>query len=117
MHRGEGDEAVTPQQYMGYVAELGCLACRLDGIQGTPAQVHHPRAKAGAGERGRHDETIPLCPSHHLHGGEYPGGFKFPGIHQDTKAFRARYGEDWLLTELTRRMVAELENSILAKRA
>ena len=102
---------------MGYVAELGCLACLMDGIDGTPAQVHHPRAKAGTGERGLHTETTGLCPAHHLYGGTYPWGEEFPGVHQDTAAFRARYGDDWLLSEITRRRVLELEQRILAKRA
>ena len=102
---------------MGHVAELGCLACLLDGIDGTPAQVHHPRAEAGMGERGPHLETYGLCPAHHLHGGTYPNGAKFPGVHQDAAAFHAWYGEDWLLSEVTHCRVLELRERILAKRA
>lgn len=108
---------MTPQQYMGYVAELGCLACLLDGIDGTPAQVHHPRAEAGMAERGPHFETYGLCPAHHLTGGVYPNGSRFPGVHQNAQAFAAAYGEDWLLSEITRRRVLELEQRIIAKRA
>ena len=97
------------RRYMGRVAELGCIACRMDGYGPTPAQVHHPRAKAGMSERGDDMETIPLCISHHLYGGKYPDGTEFPAVHSDTAAFRKRYGSDQELSEITQKQVAELE--------
>ena len=108
---------MTPSRYMDLAASLGCLPCLMDGIDGTPAQLHHPRAEAGLSERGDDMAVTPLCVRHHLTGGVYPWGQPFPGIHQDTTAFRARYGEDWLLSEITSRRVHELENSIIGKQA
>jgi hypothetical protein len=32
---------------MARIAELGCIACSLDGIPGTPAEVHHIRHQGG----------------------------------------------------------------------
>ena len=97
---------MNAKQYMDVAARVGCVACLLDGFVGTPAQLHHPRAEAGMSERGDDMDVIPLCPAHHLRGGTYTDGHRFPGVHQNTAAFRARYGEDWLLTEVTRRLVA-----------
>lgn len=51
------------KRHMGRVAELGCLICR------QPAEVHHCRAYAGAGQRATDFHTIPLCPRHHRLGG------------------------------------------------
>lgn len=61
------------KQHMSRVAELGCAVCRRFGFEGTPAELHHPRAGTGAGRRASHMDVIPLCPEHHrgktgLHG-------------------------------------------------
>ena len=58
---------------MDRVAYLGCVVCRRMGYEGTPAELHHPRAGTGAGRRSSHYDVIPLCPEHHrgktgLHG-------------------------------------------------
>ena len=76
---------------MDAVAGLGCLACRKDGIFGTPAQIHHPRAKAGLAERGSDMEVYGLCPSHHT-GQGMP--LKFVSVHGRPKEFHAKYGSD-----------------------
>ena len=102
------------KRYMDLAASLGCWACRKDGYPGTPAQLHHPRAKAGMGERGADDEVIPLCPTHHVGpGGLYPNGEYFPSIHGNAKAFRRRYGEDAALSAEVRAAVEELERSFV----
>lgn len=56
--------AMTGKQYMAQVARLSCLPCRLLGIEGTPAQVHHPR-KFGGLRSNVDKETIPVCDPHH----------------------------------------------------
>jgi hypothetical protein len=55
--------------HMGSVAALGCLCCINLGHGPTPAEVHHVRCFAGAGQRSTAFHTIPLCPIHHRHGG------------------------------------------------
>lgn len=78
--------------HLSRVAALGCLACAQDGHLDTPAAIHHVRA----GHRRRnHFEVIPLCPTHHQHGG--PG----VAVHAGRKSFEARYGtEDALLAQV-----------------
>lgn len=64
---------IAERKHMSKVAELGCAVCRRMGYEGTPAELHHPRALAGGWGRSSHMDVIPLCPEHHrgktgLHG-------------------------------------------------
>jgi len=64
---------IAEKKHMDRVADLGCAVCRRQGYEGTPAELHHPRAGTGAGRRASHMDVIPLCPEHHrgktgLHG-------------------------------------------------
>ena len=52
------------KQIMERVARMGCLVCERMGYPGTPAQVHHVRARHGWGRSG-HKAIIPLCVDHH----------------------------------------------------
>lgn len=88
--------------YMDAAAGLGCLACLLDGIPGTPASLHHPRARMGLSERGRDMDVIPLCPAHHK-GDGVP--MDFVSLHMRPKQFFAKYGDEDFLSELTKRAV------------
>jgi hypothetical protein len=65
-------------RYMGQVASLGCVLCRLLGYGPTPAQVHHLRDGAGA-QRASDFLTMPICPDHHTGSS---------GIHGDRAALR-----------------------------
>lgn len=53
------------RKYLSQVAELGCAVCRRMGYEGTPAEIHHPRAGVGMGRRSSNSAAIPLCPEHH----------------------------------------------------
>lgn len=57
--------SLAAKRHLSRVAELGCIACRLLGVEGSPAEVHHPRFAAGAGQRASDFLAIPLCPEHH----------------------------------------------------
>ena len=64
---------IAEKKHMDRVAYLGCVVCRRMGYEGTPAELHDPRAGTGAGRRASHMDVIPLCPEHHrgktgLHG-------------------------------------------------
>lgn len=86
MKKGKPKSAPNAHEgaYMGHVAALGCALCRRLGFGPTPAEVHHPRRGAGAGQRSSHYDTIPLCPEHHR--GD-------TGIHgMGVKAWMAHYG-------------------------
>ena len=107
----------STRRYMSMAASLGCIACEMDGYFGTPAELHHPRAKAGMAERGSDMEVIPLCPAHHrgIGGHVYPNGEEFPTIHLQTGWFRWKYGEDAELSEQVRKRVEALEKTIMGK--
>jgi hypothetical protein len=66
--------------YMGRVAALGCIVCRIIGLGATPAQVHHVRAGQGAAQRAGNFCVVPLCEPHHT-------GPK--GVHGDKSCLRA----------------------------
>jgi len=53
------------RKYLSRVVELGCAVCRRIGYEGTPAEIHHPRAGVGMGRRSSNSAAIPLCPEHH----------------------------------------------------
>jgi len=64
---------MAKQSRFSRLAEMGCILCRVLGMPGTPAEIHHLRSGAGMGQRAPDHRTIPLCPEHHrgnsgLHG-------------------------------------------------
>ena len=44
------------------ISQMGCFCC------GLPAEVHHIRSHTGLSLRPDHQQTIPLCPTHHRTG-------------------------------------------------
>jgi len=70
------------------LSEMGCIVCLLHYYCETPPQIHHIRKGAGMGRRSPFDRTIPLCPTHHQHGGH---GMAF---HAGKKAWEARFGTE-----------------------
>ena len=89
--------------YFARVAALGCIACMMDGNPGTPPELHHPRAGAGAGMKSPDADVIPLCHRHHR-GTDHP---RTPSIHRDRLAFIARYGSETELLARVRAMTGE----------
>ena len=66
------------------VASLCCLACRINGVNNTPAELHHPYGRCGDNEF----KVIPLCPPHHR-----SGNHESPvSAHGNGKAFYQKYG-------------------------
>jgi len=74
------------KKHMSKVADLGCAVCRRLGYEGTPAELHHPRAGTGAGRRASNMSVIPLCPEHHR------GATGLHGL--GTKGFPRHWGYD-----------------------
>ena len=56
---------LAEKKHMSKVAELGCAVCRRMGYEGTPAELHHPRAGVGMAQRASHMNVLPLCVEHH----------------------------------------------------
>lgn len=92
---------------MDRIPELGCLACRLQGLGKVYAEVHHLTigGKHGAPRRG-HAFTIGLCLWHHR--GRVFEGWSFARCRQEAgpsyaerpRLFRETYGDDDRLLEL-----------------
>ena len=99
-------------QYISLAVGSGCLACALDGIPGTPAEWHHPRAEVGMSERAPDEDGIALCPSHHR-------GVGMPAVaheghcsvHLHPVSFHKSYGDDEHLTKLQRIIVQKILNN------
>jgi hypothetical protein len=73
---------------MDRVVSLGCVVCRNLGYGESPAEYHHIREGAGAGEKSGDFLGIPLCPMHHRSGGH---GVAF---HAGQRQFEAVYGSE-----------------------
>ena len=59
----------SERRYMGRVAGLCCVLCRVMGLaDDSPAIVHHLRTGQGR-MRASHFDTMPLCPDHHQNSG------------------------------------------------
>jgi len=71
--------SLAAKRHLSRVAGLGCIVCRRMGLPDTPAEIHHPRFAAGAGQRASDFLAIPLCPYHHR-------GTR--GVHGDRSALR-----------------------------
>lgn len=88
--------AVEKRHY-GKVAQLGCIVCKNIGYEDSPAEIHHLRANAGAGQKSK--DVIPLCHIHHRTGGY---GLAF---HAGKEAFEQVYGTELELLEQVKGML------------
>ena len=83
------------KEHISRVAEIGCIACMNMGYPNTPAEIHHIRAGAGAGQRSSHFRVIPLCFHHHSAQGS-------DGFHKAPRGWQERHGtEEELLAQVT----------------
>ncbi len=86
---------LAERRHLSKVAALGCIACLNNGFPETPAEIHHPRAGAGTGQKSDHKRAIPLCPPHHR-----TGGFGV-AIHAGQETWEKSYGtEEQLLAQV-----------------
>lgn len=89
------------QRHYKKVLSIGCIACRLQGFNDTPAEIHHLRKGAGMGQKSSNDKVIPLCPVHHKYGYKDKDIVEY-GYHQSPKNFEERYGTELELLEKVR---------------
>ena len=99
--------------YLSLVASLGCLACSLDGYPGSPAEIHHPRARVGMAERAPDKEAYGLCPVHHRTGTSED----HPSVHLRPSEFHSKYGSDERLTKMAKIGVQRMLDNTIGKRA
>ena len=95
----------SERQHLARLTDIGCIACRLQGTPGTPAEIHHPRDRVGIGQRAGHMDAIPLCPAHHR-GTMHPA---VPSIHLDKQRFIEECGTEADLLEATRAVLAKFD--------
>lgn len=95
--------------------DLGCLACRLQGVGWVPPEIDHMNVGDHAGmprTEGGHDDTLPFCRWHHR--GEPHEGYSQadclrifgPSKHLHKKRFIEAYGT---LEELREKFAVMLE--------
>jgi len=87
------------KQHRNKVAALGCIVCRNLGYEDSPAQLHHIRSGQGMAQRAGEFEVIPLCPTHHQHGGH---GI---AIHAGQETWEANFGTERDLLEQVRALL------------
>jgi len=85
------------RKHLGKLAAFGCIVCYNNGYPYTPAEIHHLRSGAGAGQRSSHYRAIPLCHTHHR-----TGGFGM-ALHAGQKTWESNFGteEDLLAKVMT----------------
>lgn len=86
------------KEHMRKVAELGCYACEVNGIENN-AEVHHIRKHTGMGLRPPHSDTIPLCAAHHRTSKD--------SIHLGKKLFIKLYGTEQDILKIVRERIYE----------
>jgi len=57
------------REFMGRMADLGCVVCRNTYYTYSPANFHHCKFNRGFGQKKNHMVGFGLCPLHHQHGG------------------------------------------------
>lgn len=69
------------------LAQLGCIACFMDGHRNMEVSIHHidGRTKPGA-----HLKVLPLCAGHHQDGTGIPG---LIAVHPWKRRFEDKYGK------------------------
>ena len=50
------------KEHLSKVAAVGCIVCRMQGNEESPAEIHHIRSGQGISQRASNYEVIPLCP-------------------------------------------------------
>jgi hypothetical protein len=87
--------AVTPEEKLLWnrmASEIGCIACRIDGIYNSYVSIHHidGRTKPGC-----HLNVLPLCAAHHQ-----DDGSGVISVHPWKARFEAKYGVQAFLLSL-----------------
>lgn len=88
------------KKHLDAVAQVGCIVCKMNGYDDTPAEIHHIRDGVGIGQRSSNYDCIPLCPIHHRTGGHGEIGF-----HQAPRSFESRYGTEQELLEMVNELL------------
>lgn len=87
----------SEQAHQSAVADLGCIACRIDGICTPWVSIHHVEGRT---KPGCEMKVLALCGPHHQTGGE-----EAPAIHPWRRRFEQKYGTQKALLEMTENLL------------
>ena len=79
------------------IAQMGCYCC------GMPSEVHHIRSHTGLSLRPRHQDTIPLCPTHHRTGKD--------SNHLGKNLFIEKYGTEQSILQQVNKQLELMEDA------
>lgn len=85
--------------HMSKVASLGCIVCRMAGLESAP-EIHHI-GSGTMGKRASNYEVIPLCHIHHRTGGHGVA------VHSGRRTWEANFGTEKELLAQVMEMVYE----------
>jgi hypothetical protein len=88
------------RDHISKVVSLCCIACRLTGVDDSPAEAHHI-GNGTMGKRASNYEVIALCPTHHRLGGYGVA------VHAGRKAFEDAFDSEQKLLEITMHLLNE----------
>ena len=78
---------VDERNHYDKLSQLGCIVCQMQGHGYSAPHIHHIKSgNAGMGKKSHWSLAIPLCPTHHQHGGYGVA------IHAGKKAFETAIG-------------------------
>ncbi len=78
---------IDERNHYDKLSQLGCIVCNVLGHGYSAPHIHHIKSgNAGMGKKSHWSLAIPLCPTHHQHGGYGVA------IHAGKKAFEAAVG-------------------------
>lgn len=86
-------------KHLARVSALGCIVCKNNGHEDTPAEIHHCSKGTGLAVRADNFHAIPLCAIHHRQGGHGVA------VHAGRKTWEEKFGTE---AELLARVNAEL---------
>lgn len=86
---------VAEKIWMKKIIDLDCIVCLNNGVQNTPAGVHH---LLGTTKKGCHFLTIPLCYHHHT------GKF---GLHKNYYKWKIENGSQWVLLQQVYKIIEQ----------
>lgn len=85
------------RQHLGKVASLGCIVCRMAGLE-TAAEIHHI-GNGTMGKKASNYEAIGLCHIHHRTGGHGVA------VHAGRQTWEANFGTEKELLEKVLEMI------------
>lgn len=91
---------LTREERYEFLRVLGCIVCRNHYDVHTPPVMHHIREGQGK-MRAPDDETIPLCPPHHLQHGY---GLSF---HDGPGVWKEKFGTERDLLDQVNRLIQD----------